>query len=191
MDTKPSYLGLLNAIAVGEARGERLLAAWADATADEALAATLRVVAVREREHAAAFAKRICELGFAVREDDDPEFEARLACARGAPSDTQRFETLLDFGGERDTVAGLDALLADRSIDPQTGALLGRFIAEERDSDRLLHAHYERLGAAAPPPVTSRVASAGNEAKDEARPDRLEAQIDQLRGFIDPRRRST
>jgi hypothetical protein len=33
-----------------------------------------------------------------------------------------------------------------------TGALLGRFIAEERDSERLLHGAW--VAAAAPPPAT-------------------------------------
>ena len=33
-------------------------------------------------------------------------------------------------------------VLADKSIDPQTGALLGRFIAEERDSGRILREAY-------------------------------------------------
>jgi len=33
----------------------------------------------------------------------------------------------------------------DKTIDPITGGLLGRYIAEERDSTRLLAAEYDRL----------------------------------------------
>ena len=37
---EPTYLPLLNSIAVNEAKGEILLNAWADATRDKALACT-------------------------------------------------------------------------------------------------------------------------------------------------------
>ncbi len=40
-------------------------------------------------------------------------------------------------------------MFEDTSIDIQTGELLGRYIAEERDSGRLLRACYEQLRAAA------------------------------------------
>ena len=179
MTDRPSYLGLLNAIAVGEARGERLLAAWAERTADTDLAATLRLVALREREHAAAFAKRIVELGFEVRERPDADFEARLACAEREGTDLERFERLLGYGGADDPAAGLARLFDDETIDAQTGALLGRFIAEERDSGRRLRAHYDRLVAAAPGrAATGRV---------EARLDALEGQIARLREFLERR----
>ena len=36
-------------------------------------------------------------------------------------------------------------MFADKTIDIQTGALLGRYIAEERDSGRMLRACYEQL----------------------------------------------
>ena len=77
MADKPSYLGLLNAIAVGEARGQALLEAWADTSANSALAEVLGFVAIREREHAAAFTKRLCELGFSVREPGRKDFKKR------------------------------------------------------------------------------------------------------------------
>jgi len=59
---KPSYIGLLNSIAVNEAKGQVLLQTWADHTDDERLRATLEFVAIREGEHAWAFTKRLCEL---------------------------------------------------------------------------------------------------------------------------------
>jgi hypothetical protein len=37
-------------------------------------------------------------------------------------------------------------------VDPQTGGLLGRYIAEERDSGRRLKAEYEQMSAASPAP---------------------------------------
>ena len=38
-----------------------------------------------------------------------------------------------------------DSMFNDKTIDPITGGLLGRYIAEERDSTRLLAAEYSRL----------------------------------------------
>ena len=74
---KPSYLPLLNTIAVNEKKGELFLSAWADTTSDRDLAAALRFVAIREGEHAWAFSKRICELGFSSRRAPVP----RRKCA--------------------------------------------------------------------------------------------------------------
>ena len=142
MNPKPSYLGLLNAIAVGESRGHAVLSAWRNATSNSELAAVLNVVAIREQEHAAAFTKRICELGFAVREKPNAQFEENLTLARSDAPDQEKFQRILGYAPEGQTADGGDDPLAtvfsDRSIDPQTGALLGRFVAEERDSERRL-----------------------------------------------------
>ncbi len=146
MSGKPTYLGLLNAIAVGEARGCALLNAWADTTADESLAGVLRIVAIREQEHAAAFTKRLCELGYSVREAPRGDLDAKLELARSAHSDQHKFEAILDYGREQPTTDPLSELFKDTSIDIQTGALLGRFIAEERDSERKLREAYGRAG---------------------------------------------
>ncbi len=151
MADKPSYLGLLNAIANGEARGFELLDCWSRTTTDPELAADLHMVAVRENEHAAAFAKRMCELGFDVRENADARFAKRLAYA-GNPNkpDRKKFAKLLGYGkksagnARQDTPDALARLLDDPTIDPCTGALLGRFIAEERDSGRRLRAAWQR-----------------------------------------------
>ena len=43
---------------------------------------------------------------------------------------------------EEDVFGGF---MKDRSIDPETGALMGRYIAEERDSGRRLLAEYRRV----------------------------------------------
>jgi rubrerythrin len=142
MSEKPSYLGLLNAITIGETRGGELFSAWAAATPDTAVREVLQLVAVREREHGAAFAKRLHELGYSVREKPSERFATDLACARSTAPDCEKFETLLKYHqppADRDALAGL---FSDTSIDPQTGELLGRFIVEERDSEQRLRACY-------------------------------------------------
>lgn len=147
--TKPSYLGLLNAIAVGEAAAEPLFNNWAAVTADESLARALRCVGMREGEHAKAFAKRMLELGYEVRYPEPAAAEAdRLAMAGATDcSDVAKFEAL-GFGRGQAETDVFDPMFTDKTIDPITGGLLGRYIAEERDSVRLLTAEYERLKAA-------------------------------------------
>ena len=159
MPDKPSYLGLLNAIAQGEARGHALFSAWAGATPDAELQELFTMVAIREWEHAAAFTKRLCELGYTVKERPDPGFAARLTMLRSDCSDRDKFEQV--FGYPRsDADPALGAIFDDTSIDPATGALLGRFIAEERDTLRRLQAAYEDLieNAAAPADLSDIVA---------------------------------
>jgi len=144
MDHKPSYLGLLNAIAVGESRGFALLSTWAACTTNPGVREVLTTVAVREREHGAAFAKRVHELGFSVREKPSERFTTDLAFAASAADDCTKFEQILRYGdtpGEDQ----LSRLFKDSTIDPVTGALLGRFIAEERDSERQLRACHNSL----------------------------------------------
>jgi hypothetical protein len=149
MSGKPSYLGLLNAIAVAEQRGFEVLDAWGRATGDAELAGALQRVAIREREHGAAFTKRLCELGYGTRQSSSPEFDASLACARSTAPDAEKFRHVLGYGGPRDQQPDpLARVFDDRTIDPQTGALLGRFVAEERDSERLLRAAWGRCGSA-------------------------------------------
>ena len=82
--SEPTFLPLLNTVAVAECKGEALLRAWADATDDECLEATLRFVSIREGEHSWAFTKRMCELGYEVCEDTAlqvfKDFDGLLAC---------------------------------------------------------------------------------------------------------------
>jgi rubrerythrin len=149
MSDKPSYLGLLNAITIGERRGHAVLSAWSSVTRDAALALVLKRVAVREQEHAAAFEKRLCELGFEVQERDNPTFPERLACARSEVSDDDKFRRILGYAApdEPDRDDPLARVFDDRSIDPLTGALLGRFVCEERDSERQLRDQWKRMTA--------------------------------------------
>ncbi|MDA1074891.1 MAG: hypothetical protein O3A63_09065, partial [Proteobacteria bacterium] len=91
---KPTYLGLLNSIAVNEAKGEKLLKTWADATSDEQLKSALAFVAIREGEHAWAFTKRMCELGYEVDEGNAfqvfKDFDGLLACASSNATDAEK-----------------------------------------------------------------------------------------------------
>jgi hypothetical protein len=147
---KPTYLGLLNSIAVNEAKGEKLLKTWADSTCDEQLKSALQFVSIREGEHAWAFTKRMCELGYEVDENSAfqvfKDFDGLLACVSSDASDADKVAMLTGGGGgeQKDPFTGF---FNDTSIDPHTGELLGRYIAEERDSGRRLKAEYDRVCA--------------------------------------------
>ena len=146
MTTEPSYLGTLNAIVNGERRGNKFLAAWSQNTLRADLAKILHTVALRDAEHAAAFEKRINELGFGLQETSDPGFENDMAIAQSEMDDIEKFEQSgIGQSEEDDGQDRLLMLLADKSIDPRTAELLGRFIAEERDSGRLLRRAYLEL----------------------------------------------
>ncbi len=150
MSEKPSYLGLLNAIAVGEAGGEKLFNAWAAATPNADVRCVAEMVALREAEHSKSFAKRINELGYSVIPKDDPSLPARLATAAATDiSDCEKFEKL---GFARIPSKGPDIFskfFDDISIDIQTGELLGRYVSEERDTGRKLKACHAALAAEA------------------------------------------
>jgi hypothetical protein len=146
MSDKPSYLGLLNAIAVNEARAHQYLQVWIDTTTDPDVEAVLRTVAWREGEHGMSFAKRVNELGYELRDRDDLNLADRLAVAGSDRSDLEKMEY---FGQDRlDEVLGaFDNIFQDHTIDIHTGELLGRYIAEEFDTARLLRCCYEQLKA--------------------------------------------
>jgi rubrerythrin len=147
---KPSYLGLLNAVAIAESNAYEYLTPWIAVTPSPEVAAVLRTVAAREGEHAMSFARRINELGFEVRPKADPDRERRLEIAGSDRSDLEKLKAFglhrLDSGDRPDI---FDNFFADHSIDIRTGELLGRYIAEERDTARLLRGCYEQLQAAA------------------------------------------
>jgi len=179
MSDKPSYLGLLNAIAVGECGGEQLFDAWAAATPDDDVRCVLQTVALREGEHAKAFAKRINELGYSVRPKDDPELPARVAIAASrSMSDCEKFERL---GFSKDPGSGPDFFVRffeDTTMDIQTGELMGRYVSEERDTGRRLRACYGQVRAAAPAMAMSASSTANSDLDD--RLCRIEAAIAEL-----------
>ena len=147
MNEKPSYLGLLNAISVAECDAGEYLAAWVTVTPSADVRAVINTVALRESEHGLAFAKRIDELGYSVIPRHDPKQAERMVIAAStALSDKEKFEAL-NLGqspqdGARDV---FDTFFENKDLDPVTGALLGRYVAEERDSGRKLAECYRLL----------------------------------------------
>jgi rubrerythrin len=173
---KPRYLGLLNEIALAESAAHRYLTKWAKVTDDPDVRQVLLTVAAREGEHGMSFARRINELGYQVRHKDQPRAEKALDIVRSDCSDLEKMEALglqrLDTGSAPDL---FDDIFKDHSIDIRTGELLGRYIAEERDSARMLRSCYECLRAA-------------KDEGDRAEPDRLagiETKVDALGRAVD------
>ena len=188
MPEKPSYLGLLNAIAVAETRAHEYLNAWIAVTPSAEVAAVLRTVAAREGEHGMSFAKRLDELGFQVRWKDDPEGAKRLEIAGATDcSDLEKMKALglhrLDTGTKPDI---FDKFFEDHSIDIRTGELLGRYIAEERDSGRRLRACYELLEAQAKADGSASAEGEGGDRLDviETKLDAVCRAVDELRQIV-------
>jgi rubrerythrin len=143
METKPTYLGLLNAIALGEGRAHQYLNCWVAKTTDPDVKKILQTVAIREGEHSHAFTKRLCELGYGVQDRPDATFAKSMEIANADCSDLEKFEAF-GYGKreERDLFAGV---FNDQTIDIRTGELLGRYISEERDSGRMLRGCHQVL----------------------------------------------
>ena len=177
MSDKPSYLGLLNAIAIAEAQAHDYLVAWADVTPSSDVRKVLLTVAAREGEHGMSFSKRINELGYEVRRKDNADLERAMELVTSNRSDLKKMEKLklhtLDSGDQPDI---FDGLFKDHSIDIRTGELLGRYIAEERDTARLLRSCYEQLVAAE---------QAGGSQPAAQTLTSLEAKVDALCGAVD------
>jgi hypothetical protein len=173
MSDKPSYLKLLNAVSNAETAAHEYLEAWVAVTPSDDVRGVLQTVSAREGEHGKAFAKRINELGYNLIRRPDPEQAERIELAgRRDLTDLEKMERFglgrLDTGDKPDI---FDTFFEDHSIDIRTGELLGRYIAEERDSGRLLRSCYEQLRAAASSSSTS------------SPPDRLaalEAKVDEV-----------
>ena len=149
MAEKPSYLKLLNGISCAETRAFQYLSAWAEVTTDPDVRAVLHTVAAREGEHGMAFAKRVNELGFELHTTDDPKFAERMEIAGSDRPDLEKAELLgvLEYATAPDAPDIFDSFFRDHTIDIQTGELLGRYIAEERDTIRLLQGCRAQLAA--------------------------------------------
>lgn len=147
MSAKPSYLGLLNAIAVAERQAGEYLHCWAAVTKDADVRAVIHTVALREAEHGLAFEKRVDELGFGLIDRPDPKHAKRMKIAASTKlSDREKFEKLgLGRAPTNGSPDIFDRFFENKDIDPQTGGLLGRYIAEERDTGRRLTACYAAL----------------------------------------------
>ena len=129
LSPKPTFLGLLNALAVAETAAEPLFLAWADTTKDKRLAKTLRFVAMREGEHGKAFAKRMLELGYEVRWPDTPSSEKALdVAASTSKTDPQKFRAF-KLGKPSPKIDVFDGMFNDKTIDPITGEILSLILA--------------------------------------------------------------
>jgi hypothetical protein len=183
MSEKPSYLGLLNAIAVGEAGGEALFEAWAAATPNDDVRAVLTTVALREGEHARQFTKRINELGYSVIPKDDPGLPGRVAMAsRSDLTDCEKFEQLGFSKTPKGDTDIFGKFFGDITMDIATGELMGRYVAEERDTGRRLRACYDVVSAAA----SSSNGDAGSAATLDARLERIECALAELAAASKP-----
>jgi rubrerythrin len=183
MSDKPTYLGLLNAVALGEGNAHCYLTEWANVTSDPEVRKVILTVAHREGEHAASFAKRINELGYELVEKEDPELAKKLELVRSDCSDLEKMEGLglgkLVTSESKTDI--FDGFFNDHSIDIRTGELLGRYIAEERDSGRLLRECYNCLRDAA-----DAEAAASGSAKADTKATRATAkQLATLEGKVD------
>ena len=142
---RPDYIKMMGDIAAGEARAAKAFKCWAETSPHAEFANTLNIIAIREAEHASAFERRLCELGYPCEGSIDAEFEASMQMFESDASDIEKLEC---FGAQKEEFDDpFGGTFADKAIDPQTGALLGRFIAEERSSISMLQNCYKQLTA--------------------------------------------
>lgn len=146
---KPAYLGLLNAISLAETNAGVYLRAWADATQDDDLACTLRLVAARETSHGQLFCRMLCELGYELRQKPDPDGAERIAkYANPKISDLEKIgqaRTNL----QSDPFGEIEEKIGEGFYDPVTANMLSWYICEERDSARRLREAYDCVRAKA------------------------------------------
>jgi hypothetical protein len=140
---KPAYLGLLNAISLAETEAGVYLRAWADATCDEELACTLRLVAARETSHGMLFCRMLSELGYDLLPKPDPKSAERIAkYANPKISDLDKLPKERD---ERDPFGEIEKAMAEGAYDPVTCNMLSWYICEERDSGKKLREVYAKV----------------------------------------------
>ena len=144
---KPRYLGLLNAISLAESQAGVYLEAWANATRDEDLACTLRLVAAREKSHGEVFCRRLAELGYELRQKHDPGAAERIA--RYANPKISDVDKIARREVEEDPFREIEQKMKEGFYDQMTCNLLGWYICEERDSGKRLREAYDCVCAKA------------------------------------------
>jgi hypothetical protein len=144
---KPTYLGLLNAISLAETEAGVYLRAWADATCDEELACTLRLVAARETSHGMLFCRMLGELGYDLLPKPDPKSAERIA--KYANPKISDLDKLPKEREEKDPFGEIEKAMADGVYDPVTCNMLSWYICEERDSGKKLREAYSKVRAKA------------------------------------------
>ena len=179
MSETPTYLGLLNGISLAESRAHRYFEAWIAVTDNPAVKEVLQTVSLREGEHGLAFAKRINELGYQLRDKEDAGSERAMAIASSDLPDIEKFRELRLHRISEDILGFFDNVFADHTIDIQTGALLGRYIAEEHDTARRFRRCYEALVA------DEQTQAAGGATSSDDRIDALAGQVELLCRAVD------
>ena len=138
MSERPTYLPMLEAIANAEGQGRDYYQAWYEHTTDPDLKETVRVVANRDFEHSLAFQEADGRLGFECQPAEILDFSKQTEIVTSDCSDWEKLQALEELTDLADKVADpkndpFGKLFRDLTIDIQTGALLGRYIAEDRE----------------------------------------------------------
>ena len=144
MTSTPTYISLLNAISVTETSAGEIFENWAGSVSDKKLEKTLRLIEMREKEHGIAFAKRMLELGYEVQASGPDLLEELRKIASSNRSELSKLKAL-KYNKAPVSPDIFDGMFSDKTIAPVTGGLLGRYIAEERDTGRLLRSECQRL----------------------------------------------
>lgn len=160
----------LNAIAVAAGREAKLLRSWRKRSADGSLQQQLEALELEARERAACFARQLHRLGGKLEDRYSDRFEEYLAIASSNLSDRDKLTRLFDLSGAAEE--GLEALFDTPGIDADSGALLGRYIAERRQRLACLRALRQRLAPAAGTPPNG-IGKAEDEAVLQAVAERL------------------
>ena len=137
MTPKPEYVDLLNDIRLQENRAGVYLEAWANKTTNDDLKECLSFVAAREYSHGDIFDRRVKELGFAVEEIEDPEFDEKVRVVTSEISDAEKIAWLKESRLRQPTPSvreRYEAAMEDDSVDPLTRSLLRWFTDVENDS---------------------------------------------------------
>ena len=142
------YFQLLNDIASGERQHGIYIQAWADKTPDPELKACLSMVADREISHYHIFKRRISELGYSWKDNEDPELEERLRVNGSDMPDVEKARFAMAKGAQRPSPTIRDryqAAMADETVDSLTRSLLHWFSDVEADSSSRLQQSYARI----------------------------------------------
>ena len=94
MSDKPSYLGLLNAVAWPESSAHCYLSEWAAVTKDPDVRQRPAYRGGPRGRARMSFAKRINELGYELRQKPDESLDKKLDIARSDCSDLEKMEAL-------------------------------------------------------------------------------------------------
>ena len=149
-ETELHYFQLLNDIASGERQHGIYIQAWADKTQDHELKACLSMVADREISHHQIFKRRISELGYSWKDNEDPELEERLEMNGSDMPDVEKARFAIAKGAQRPspTIREMtQAAMADETVDSLTRSLLHWFEDVESDSNSRLKQSYARIEA--------------------------------------------